>query len=299
MASYIDNPEPTWQAGLKPRSAISIPEVRPQAYGIEDEVDWDDDDIDVPIPAVSLDKPNAGSFRPQRPAENSYTRYTSAQGSMRSASPAPAQQKLEQRPWMNTSKQFQIKPTWAVQPEQQPSKAKFDRRRKGRGIGDPFHNNGPVEQESFESPPRRSLLEETSSHLTALAQIKTPDTVYDLREYDVYITNMHANLPKNKAYRNGNGKSAPHNYGSVPGQDLGLCFVTFLTDGWCEMGVKCAWRHHPLTRVEREWILQLGRERSKRFLENLPKFWATPEVPVPGANMEDKVKTKSWRHAAI
>jgi hypothetical protein len=99
---------------------------------------------------------------------------------------------------------------------------------------------------------------------------------------------MHDRLPRNQAYRNGNGKAAPHVYESAQGLDLGLCFVTFCTNGWCEMGVKCAWRHHPLTKAEREWILVNGRDRGKDFLERLPKNWASPEIPVPGASMHNK-----------
>jgi hypothetical protein len=105
---------------------------------------------------------------------------------------------------------------------------------------------------------------------------------------------LHMSRSRSNAYRNGNGKTAPRLYGSAPGQDLGLCFVTFATGGRCEMGTKCAWRHHPLTRVEREWILSLGKGRAKRFVENLPKYWATPEVPVPGANMAEKMNKQNW-----
>jgi len=115
-----------------------------------------------------------------------------------------------------------------------------------------------------------------------------PDTVYDLRRYDAHITALHKGLPKQERFINGNGKTAPYMYGSVQGLDLGLCFSTFCTSFKCEMGVKCAWRHHPLTKAEREWILASGGARGKTFLEKLALFWAVPEVPVPGASMHDR-----------
>ncbi|KAL5117535.1 hypothetical protein ACEQ8H_004565 [Pleosporales sp. CAS-2024a] len=124
----------------------------------------------------------------------------------------------------------------------------------------------------------------------AAAPMHVPDTVLDLRHYDEHITKLHDSLPRHLAYRNGNGKAAPHAYGSTQEHDLGLCFVTFLTDGWCEMGSQCAWRHHPLTRVEREWIASIGKPRSREFLDQLPRRWSMPEVPVPGASMNDKAQ---------
>ncbi|KAH7088014.1 hypothetical protein FB567DRAFT_329777 [Paraphoma chrysanthemicola] len=115
-----------------------------------------------------------------------------------------------------------------------------------------------------------------------------PTTVFDLRAYDSEITALQKTLPRHERFINGNGKAAPYIYGSIQGQDLGLCFATFCTTFRCEMGVRCAWRHHPLTKAEREWIIKYGRERGKQFLERLTNFWANPEVPVPGATMHDK-----------
>jgi hypothetical protein len=115
-----------------------------------------------------------------------------------------------------------------------------------------------------------------------------PASVYDLRKYDAHITALHKGLARYERYLNGNGKVAPYMYGSIQGMDLGLCFSTFCTKFICEMGVKCAWRHHPLTIEEREWIMTYGRERGKQFLNESDKFWPLPEVPVPGACMHDK-----------
>jgi hypothetical protein len=115
-----------------------------------------------------------------------------------------------------------------------------------------------------------------------------PASVYDLRKYDAHITTLHQGLARHERYLNGNGKVAPYMYGSIQGMDLGLCFSTFCTKFICEMSVKCAWRHHPLTIEEREWIMTYGRERGKQFLNESNKFWPLPEVPVPGACMHDK-----------
>ncbi|KAH7400531.1 hypothetical protein DE146DRAFT_465474 [Phaeosphaeria sp. MPI-PUGE-AT-0046c] len=136
--------------------------------------------------------------------------------------------------------------------------------------------------------PNDPLLEDDSNMLGLFPRVAVPDSAYNLRQYDDYITAMHQRLPKYQAYRHGNGKLNPYNYGSSAVQDLGLCFVTFCTTNRCEMGVKCAWRHHPLTKAEREWILFSGNANARLFLEGLAKFWAVPEVPVPGASMHDK-----------
>jgi hypothetical protein len=290
---FVLNPEPTWNSNVPPPASV-----------IEDEIDWDDGDIEMPTPTEAYRELNARDFRAQLRANDNPRRISSAQPSNHSFEPAPSlsgslhqQYNTDVQPWMNTAKQAQskplpqIKPTWAVQPEHQPQGTKFDKR---KGVGNSFVKHTAPEENPWAIATKRPQLEETTNHLTALIQTKTPNTVYDLREYDMYITNLHNSLPKNKAYRNGNGKTGPGLYGSTPRQDLGLCFVTFVTEGWCEMGIKCVWRHHPLTKAEREWILSLGKDKAKMFLANLPKCWASPEVPVPGANMVEKMDRRNW-----
>jgi hypothetical protein len=291
---FVLNPnESTWKTNVPPPASV-----------IEDEVDWDDGDIEMPTPTASYHEMNDRDFRAQLRANDDSRRNSSAQLSNRLFEPTPGipgspdqQYNANSQSWMKTTKQSRIKPlpaskpTWAVQPEQQPLGAKFDKR---KGVGNLFVKHTPPGENLWEVAPKQPRVQETTHHLTALTQTKTPNTVYDLREYDIYITNLHNSLPKNKAYRNGNGKAAPSFYGSAPSKDLGLCFVTFVTEGWCEMDIKCAWRHHPLTKAEREWILSLGRDKSKRFLENLPKCWTSPEVPVPGANMAEKMDRRNW-----
>lgn len=122
----------------------------------------------------------------------------------------------------------------------------------------------------------------------ALQDPSVPASVYNLRKYDAHVTALHNSLPRHERFLNGNGKVGPYVYGSMQGMDLGLCYATFCTRFRCEMGVKCAWRHHPLTTEERDWILTSGRERGKQFLDESSNLWPIPEVPVPGACMHDK-----------
>jgi hypothetical protein len=88
-------------------------------------------------------------------------------------------------------------------------------------------------------------------HLNALEPDSSiPDTVYGLRKYDKHITAMHDKFPRHLAYVNVSGKIKPYKHGCMQDQDLDFCFLTFCTMYTCEMGVKCAWRHHPLTKAE-------------------------------------------------
>lgn len=175
--------------------------------------------------------------------------------------------------------------------EEQIPRATFRQRKKGKqGMGPPQRPYIPDHNPVQDSISQRSFAEGLAIHSAApvLAPTHFPETVFDLRNYEADITKLHKSLPKNRAYRFFNGKTAPYQYGSTPVHDLGLCYVTFCTDGWCEMGVKCAWRHHPLTKAEREWIVLNGTDKARAFLEALPRNWASPEVPLPGANMEEK-----------
>lgn len=174
---------------------------------------------------------------------------------------------------------------WGPEPSQRPPKARSGKPR----VRDP-NNQNHIDMTPFHRPGLA-----VQSHEALLAPDPAlvpgplvPDSVYDLRSYDAHITALHKVLPKGQRYYNGNGKVAPYIYGSVQGKDLGLCFTTFCTAHKCEMGVKCAWRHHPLTKAEREWILSNQGIRGKQFLEKLVQFWAIPDVPMPGASMQDK-----------
>ena len=118
-----------------------------------------------------------------------------------------------------------------------------------------------------------------------------PFTAYPLRDYTNYIfdhhcergtTNRENRLP---TFRNGDGKVNPSAYGSVLQYDLGLCYCTFKTTFQCEMGVRCPWRHHPLSAQEKDWIEDIARDKGRRFIEEADRCWATPDIPVPGHNM--------------
>ena len=119
-----------------------------------------------------------------------------------------------------------------------------------------------------------------------------PETAYPLRDYTNYISDNHGkhrhvtranrNLPK---FRNGDGKVNPSAYGSVLQYDLGLCYCTFKTLFECEMGVRCPWRHHPLSMREKQWIEEIARDKGRDFIAETDKSWASPEVPVPGINI--------------
>ncbi|KAI4648387.1 uncharacterized protein J4E79_010009 [Alternaria viburni] len=115
-------------------------------------------------------------------------------------------------------------------------------------------------------------------HLQNAETDEFPLTVHDLRGYDYRIFATYAAKPKAQRFINGaNGKIAPGMYGSEQRHDLGLCFTTYLTKKRCEMGVKCPWRHHPLSNTEKAWIIKYGKQKGEEFIEN---------TPVPGTSME-------------
>lgn len=125
-----------------------------------------------------------------------------------------------------------------------------------------------------------------------IKETSIPETAYPLRDYTNYISDNHGkqrritranhHLP---AFRNGDGKVNPSAYGSILQYDLGLCYCTFKTMFECEMGVRCPWRHHPLSKREKQWIEEIARDKGRGFIKDTDEFWANPEVPVPGINL--------------
>tara|TARA_R110002003_G_scaffold121_12_gene10752 strand:+ start:20774 stop:21535 length:762 start_codon:yes stop_codon:yes gene_type:complete len=210
----------------------------------------------------------------------------------------PAQpQPWQQRPWQGKDRKAQQN---RFQPYQGKKNGQKSFQAKSQ-FGKPYDNGygpagtkyqpsrAPKKEANTQATAEDRLLQDDPSLMAELnPKPNIPDTVCDLRVYDAEVTALQKTLPRHERFINGNGKVAPYIYGSIQGQDLGLCFSTFCTIFRCEMGVKCAWRHHPLTKAEREWIIKYGRERGKQFLEKVGGFWANPEVPVPGANMHDK-----------
>ncbi|KAJ4289582.1 hypothetical protein N0V90_010911 [Kalmusia sp. IMI 367209] len=121
---------------------------------------------------------------------------------------------------------------------------------------------------------------------------KVPSTAYPLRNYTNYIQDNYARnrvntrenhkLPR---FRNGDGKVNPSAYGSMLEHDFGLCYSTFRTTYSCEMGVRCAWRHHPLNGEEKEWIVSIAGGKGRDFVAAAERVWSSPNVPIPGKNM--------------
>ncbi|KAH4130041.1 hypothetical protein HBI24_063080 [Parastagonospora nodorum] len=262
------------------------------AYRIEDEVDWDDDEaFDVPGPDPALKASNAHGYEAQQTTYGSASRNHNARGPEPPAAFGREQHDPRNARWEENHGWSQPKQNWPMNNEEQIPRAVFKQRKKGKqGMGAPQRQYIPDHNAVQDNISQRSFAEGIAIHSTVPVSvaIHVPETAFDLRKYEADITKLHKSLPKNRAYRFFNGKTAPYQYGSTSVHDLGLCYVTFCTDGWCEMGAKCAWRHHPLTKAEREWIALKGTEKSRAFLEALPRHWASPEVPLPGANMEEK-----------
>jgi hypothetical protein len=281
--------KPGWIKDNPKRIVAPLPVAVPrQDLNIEDEVDWDDDAFDVP---ERVHTPGTSDVRRPKPRQAPYDdreQYPDTQSSSRRK---PRGWDKEQSLWQGNNKMPngpKFQPQHAVRAEQYPPKERFE----GYPAGDVSHPGYASKLNNEDNHVSRAKRDAAYNQSAINFTIAVPDTVYDLREYDRYITDMQKNIPPHLAYAHGNVKVAPHLYATVKQHDLGLCFATFATTNMCEMGVKCAWRHHPLTQAEREWILISGREGGSVFLKRLPQFWANPEVPVPGANMHDKVRAR-------
>jgi hypothetical protein len=268
----------------QPRGMMSKPDLLPgQGYGDEDEVDWDDDDaFDMSTRDLPSNASRVYGVAPQQKAYRKDKRYGGDRRRQDEEDRRRRENKKSRKVPLPQPAPYQDFKTDGLFPQKAPSQPRSHGDYSGGPNSETGYMNRSVQNEQRNESSNRKANDPISNPRRV-----TPETVYDLRNYDAYITDLHNKLPRHQAYRSGNGKAGPHIYGSEQGQDLGLCFVTFCTPGWCEMGVKCAWRHHPLTKAEREWIYQ-GRQRGKLFLSNLAKYWGTPEIPVPGANIHDK-----------
>jgi hypothetical protein len=287
-----DAREPDWVDNVRPRITAPLPATcTNQTLNIKDEVDWDDGEVfDVPGHTQTCDMSNMCRPRLQQRSYEGAMHHPDAHASPQRQ---PRAWERERDPWKYKDKKVELsefQPPRDAKAMQRPSKAKLKNSHdRERDIGHRGQHQVFTTQEKLAARTKHALLAPGANQQSTINLTPTvPDTVYDLRRYDRYITNMHKKLPPHIAYLSGNGKVSPNTYASVQGQDLGLCFATFATTYMCEMGVKCAWRHHPLTQAEREWILAIGHERGKGFLKTLARYWAHPEVPVPGANMHGK-----------
>ncbi|KAL5410535.1 hypothetical protein PMIN04_010590 [Paraphaeosphaeria minitans] len=134
-----------------------------------------------------------------------------------------------------------------------------------------------------------------------ISSTDVPETAYPLRAYTNYIADNHAAKRRNTSYnrhlpvfRNGDGKVNPSAYGSVLQYDFGLCYCTFRTPYMCEMGIRCPWRHHPLSSCEKQWIHDIAHGKGEHFVDEAVKSWATPDVPVPGHNMIEVMQQEQY-----
>jgi hypothetical protein len=280
--------EPDWNESKPERIAAPLPVPLPrQDMNFEDEVDWEDNAFDVPESVRAFGASDVRGPKPKQAPYEDRKHYLDTQSPPRRQS----RWDTERGPWQGSNKVPDVSrfsPQHGKWARQHPSPERFEKFPVGNA-NHPGYVPRFTDEEKFDARPDRDAPYNPS---TMEYTIPVPDTVYDLREYDRYITDMHKNLPPHLAYTHGNGKVAPYLYGALRQHDLGLCYATFATTGMCEMGVKCAWRHHPLTQAEREWILSSGREGGIVFIKKLPQYWANPEVPIPGANMHDKVRAR-------
>ncbi|KAF2024469.1 hypothetical protein EK21DRAFT_94051 [Setomelanomma holmii] len=268
-----------------------------QAYHMEDEVLWDEGEnsLDVPERDAASFPVKGADLRLEQPVHWDEARYASG--------PFPPREPnlWQQRPWQSKDMRPGHKPylgkNWKPRPYN--PNMQFGNFGNSRAVGErPAHpgypqNNinsmlGTSRAADTPSAPSNLLQDDPALIATLAPPLGVPSTVCDLRRYDAQVVQHQKTLPRNERFINGNGKVGPYMYGSVQGQDLGLCFSSFCTIHSCEKGVRCPWRHHPLTKAERQWILAFGKERGKNFLEKVGGFWANPEVPVPGANMYGK-----------
>jgi hypothetical protein len=93
--------------------------------------------------------------------------------------------------------------------------------------------------------------------------VHVPDSVHDLR-----IWRPDGPFPKA-------GKLNPAKYSSLPSFDLGLCAAVFGTEGACELGSNCPYRHDGLTEAEEDWVKYLGGQHQRMMSEH----WVLPGPP--------------------
>ncbi|KAH9877106.1 hypothetical protein IAQ61_002469 [Plenodomus lingam] len=115
--------------------------------------------------------------------------------------------------------------------------------------------------------------------------LPAPVTAFSLWRYDGRLLKLMPARGLDKQFSTCHGKVKPLLYCGDRNHDLGLCYATFLTDNMCEMGQKCWWRHHPLRQDEVDWITSHNKTQATQFLKDAEKFWASPTIPLPGANL--------------
>jgi hypothetical protein len=290
-----DNWDQSWRMNADRSDQVAISASR-MDYPVEDEIDWDDDALQAGDAAVL----KQGPVQHRRPTQ-SELRYREQKSLERHRQVEIQRQKDKQAPnnWQarfQNSHPLSPKPLQNVQHPNKGLSNQADQYRPGNyncppKVADryrPDRNSSPP-NEGDRWPFRREDIQPQYSlpHFQDTTLVKAPPTAYDLRGYEQRIVREYADRPKKERFINPNNGKVPFSiYGSASCYDLGLCFATFLTRKRCEMGLVCPWRHHPLSNAERAWLIEHGKERGKDFIERMDRFWAFPEVPLPGSRLQ-------------
>jgi hypothetical protein len=285
---YQDNSSQNWRS-YEDRSGQPAVGASRVDYGVEDEVDWDDDALqagDSAAPFQGSTGPNA--HRPPTPSTQATSQDRAREAQIQQQRHRETERQRTQQAiaknWLAKSRdvhtlppkpQQNSQPTPNVPPKNLPRNA----------------DRWPPQQEYVQPQPS------FPTSRTAFA-LSAPPTAYDLRGYCIRVAREMADRPDMVDFSNNPeaGKVSPHLYGSDLFQDLGLCYQAFFCRRRCNMGINCLWRHHPLSNTERAWIIQRGGERGKEFIEKVDLFWAYPDMPLPGANLEGK---GGWEFAGV
>ncbi|KAF2852931.1 hypothetical protein T440DRAFT_525406 [Plenodomus tracheiphilus IPT5] len=245
-----------------------------RGFEIEDEVDWDDDDLNE----QEVSPENAKLIMPRR---------TSVQ-------PARA----------SGSHEWQGKESKSVQYWQDGQDTWMDDRPRDAPVEQPVvdHRHGDHDDVKYDrdtlsqvqhldhTPAKSSTAQPVASVALKPPRkpVRIPDTVYNLRAYEAELEKSMPDSWATNPHITATGKIKPFVYGGGRQLDLGLCYATFLTNAECKSKQKCPWRHHPLREDEVKWLSSGVQPEGAKFLKKVEKFWAYPKIPLPGANLAEK-----------
>lgn len=163
-----------------------------------------------------------------------------------------------------------------------------------------YHRPHSPRRDDRSDPRRRTRPSNWSTSFDKNGHFRIPGTALSLRKYTDSVAALHsrdvnaAGTENLRKFKNGDGKVNPSAYGSTLNHDLGLCYTTFKTHFTCEMGVRCPWRHHPLTQIEKDWLRYNG-GRGEKFIEEARENWGCPRAPWPGANMVQALEKQQFQ----
>ncbi|KAF2133284.1 hypothetical protein P153DRAFT_153813 [Dothidotthia symphoricarpi CBS 119687] len=297
--------QPGWDRFVRPEFheyAGAAVASEPSYVDVEDEIDWDDEDLYIEPPA----RDSTSSHQYAKMAEHVVSRqqkfsldHTRGVSAKQRTSPVPSSGSFAAWRKERGGTHDSTMPQGVPQFEQRASAAKLRqdyKRGQDQRFDDPNfirvadnartqQRQHPVQHKARTEPQLQHAAHNPSITRKEL-ETPAPPTAYNLRGYEALVLSR----SDTQRFKHGNGKVTPRHYGSSGNRDLGLCFATFCTKFACELGVKCPWRHHPLTKAEKEWIVTIGGKREEEFLDNVDRWWALPDVPVPGACMHGKRK---------